>query len=116
MSLQLLTHCVQQAPAAATCEPTATAGLCGGVGPPSCRHYPLWEEDDDDVEVRARNRCALPNRGSSQRAAVTEATQAQRTAQVTSVVSTRNKKFLDGAIQLLTAEEHGDASPKCSPL
>lgn len=34
MSLQLLTHCVQQAPEAVTHVPTATAGVCvWGVAP-----------------------------------------------------------------------------------
>lgn len=39
MSLQLLTHCVQQAPEAVTRVPTATVGVCVGGGTPRCRHY-----------------------------------------------------------------------------
>lgn len=98
MSLQLLTHCVQQAPEAVTHVPTATAGVCVGGGTPRCRHYLVWEEDDDDDAERSGLGITVlyQTHGSSWRAVVTEATQVQRTPQVTSAISTKNKKAFKG--------------------
>lgn len=72
--------------------------VCVGGGTPRCRHYLVWEEDDDDDAERSGLGITVlyQTHGSSWRAAVTEATQVQRTPQVTSAISTKNKKAFKG--------------------
>ena len=67
-----------------------------GVGPQGAGI--TWSEDDDDAAERSGLGITVlyQTHGSSWRAAVTEATKVQRTPQVTSAISTKNKKAFKG--------------------